>query len=136
LYLLGDEHGVTEWNRGVSSYFDGDGWYFSSQNPYTNASSFSQLRNLSSIIKSEGKLWFSPLSAGYNKSNFNIGGGCVPRQNGKTLQLNYAGNRTSNPDGWMYISWNEYFENTYVEPSLQYGDFYLRALQNIISTQN
>jgi hypothetical protein len=136
LFLLGDEHGVTEWNRGVSSYFDGAGWYFSSQNPYTNVASFNQLNKLSNLLKSQGKLWFSPLSAGYNKSNFNLGGGCVPRKDGQTLQLNYAGNKASNPDGWMYISWNEFLENTYLEPSVLYGNFYLQALQAIISKQN
>ena len=33
----------------------------------------------------------------------------------------FAGNLTSRPDGWMLISWNEFLENTYVEPSLRYG---------------
>ncbi len=136
LFILGDEHGITEWNRGVSSYFDGDGWYFSSQNPYTNAFSFTELKTLSNLLKSQGKLWFSPLSAGYNKSNFNLKGGCVPRKGGQTLLLNYNGNKASNPDGWMYISWNEFLENTYIEPSVLYGNSYLQTLQAIIFKQN
>jgi hypothetical protein len=33
----------------------------------------------------------------------------------------------------MYISWNEYVENTYLEPSQRFGSQYLNLLQNIIA---
>ena len=36
LTRIGDEHGVAEWDRGASSVFDGDGWYWSDENPYAN----------------------------------------------------------------------------------------------------
>lgn len=121
LTLIGDEHGLAQWKRGVSSIFDGDGWYWSSQNPYANAQSFVQLRALAFMLHLQHKLWFSPLSVGYNKANFGLGGSCVPRKGAETLLRLYAGNLTSGPDGWMLISWNEFLENTYVEPSLRYG---------------
>lgn len=131
LSFIGDEHGLAEWNRGVAAVFDGDGWYWSSQNPYSNPGSFSQLRALSGTLHTEHKLWFSPLSVGYNKSNFGLGGACVPRNGTQTLRTLFAGNLTSHPDGWMLISWNEFLENTYIEPSLRYGATDLVAIRQL-----
>ncbi len=132
LTLIGDEHGLSEWNRGVSRYFAGDGWYFSSQNPYANHNSFNQIAALAKQIESENKLWFAPLSGGYNKANFGLGGNCVPRNNGETMKKIFTGNSQIKPNGYMYISWNEYLENTYVDPSVLYGSFYLDTLKQII----
>ncbi len=129
LTLVGDEHGLVEWQRGVASLFDGDGWYWSSENPTTNAGGVAMLARLAGQLHAEHKLWFSPLSAGYNKSSFGIGGSCVPHRGGATLQQIYRANRVSNPDGWMLISWNEFFENTYVEPSLRYGTTILETIR-------
>jgi len=134
LTLVGDEHGLAEWNRGVSDVFDGDGWYWSEEDPYSNARAFTVLVALAGRLHSQHKLWFSPLSGGYNKSSFGIGGKCVPRRGGQTLRLLYAGNKRSNPDGWMLISWNEYYENTYAEPSLRYGTQTLDLLRHLRAT--
>jgi hypothetical protein len=131
LTVIGDEHGIVQWNRGVSNVFDGDSWYWSAENPYTNPGAFTQLRALSATLHAEHKLWFSPLSAGYNRSDFGLGGTCVPRRGLQTLQRLYAGNATSRPDGWMFISWNEFLENTYIEPSVRYGNSYLNALHTL-----
>ena len=89
------------------------------------------LTQLAGELHAEHKLWFSPLSAGYNKSNFGIGGTCVPHRAGATLRTIYDVNRVSKPDGWMLISWNEFFENTYVEPSLRYGTAILDAIRGL-----
>jgi hypothetical protein len=131
LTLIGDEHGLTEWQRGVAPLFDGDGWYWSAENPATNRGAATMLTRLSDRLHVEHKLWFSPLSAGYNKSSFGIGGTCVPRRGGSTLRTIYDVNRQSNPDGWMLISWNEIFENTYVEPSVRYGTTFLDAIRSL-----
>ena len=121
LTLIGDEHGLAEWQRGVAPLFDGDGWYWSAENPSTNPGAATMLTRLADQLHAERKLWFSPLSAGYNKSNFGIGGTCVPHRGGETLKQIYEVNRASNPNGWMLISWNEFLENTFVEPSARYG---------------
>ncbi len=132
--MIGDEHGVNEWNRGVSSLFDGDGWYWSNENPYSNPHAFKALDALARTLHAQHKLWFSPLGVGYNKSNFGGGGSCVPRKGVETLRRLYAGNLQSAPDGWMLISWNEFFENTYIEPSLRYGTAYLDELRHLRSS--
>jgi len=130
--IIGDEHGVKEWSRGVSDYFDGDGWYWSDENPHTNPGAFSAITRLANMLRSQRKLWFAPLNGGYNKSDFGIGGSCIARNRGETMRQVYEGNKTSTPDGWMYISWNEFYENTYLEPSIRYGRFYLDRLNAII----
>ncbi|MBV8950409.1 MAG: hypothetical protein JOZ99_06010, partial [Actinobacteria bacterium] len=48
-----------------------------------------------------------------------------------TLRTIFDTNAASRPDGWMLISWNEFFENTYVEPSVRYGDTYLNAIRSL-----
>ncbi len=133
LTLIGDEHGVNEWNRGASDLFDGDGWYWSAENPYTNHNAAKALTQLAQTLHAQHKLWFAPLSGGYNKSNFGVGGTCVPRRGGATLRTVFDLNRRSAPDGWMYISWNEFFENTYVEPSARYGTTLLDELRALRS---
>lgn len=133
MVLIGDEHGPAQWNRGVAPYFAGDGWYWSSQDPYHNPASFSQLTNFATLLRSQGKLWFAPMTSGFNLSNFGLGSTCIPRNNGATMQAIYTGNKASQPNGWMYISWNEYVENTYLEPSVRYGSQYLTLLHNIIT---
>src|SRR5205823_3874153 len=98
----------------------------------TNTNAFTNVTRLAATLKAQQKLWFSPLNGGYNKSNFNIGGTCTPRRDGETLNTVYQGNKASHPDGWMFISWNEFYENTYIEPSLRYGRSNLDALKAII----
>jgi hypothetical protein len=44
----------------------------------------------------------------------------------------WATNATSDPDAWFGISWNEFVENTYLEPSLAYGSTYLDELSHLI----
>ncbi len=127
--LVGDEHGKLEWSRGVSSLFDGDGWYWSEEDPYRNPHAFTTLQRLADVLHADHKLWFAPLAPGYDKSI--AGGKCVPRHDTATLKVLFAGNRRSHPDGWMAISWNEFFENTYLEPSARYGTRYLDTLQQL-----
>ena len=112
------------WSADVAPYFDADSPYWSSQNPWTNAASFTQLAGLSATLHAQGKAYFAPLSPGFNRQ-LNGTTSCVPRSNGDTLRAIYSGNASGNPDGWMLISWNEITEGTYVTPELQrYGATY------------
>ncbi|HLH27745.1 MAG TPA: hypothetical protein VKW77_02450, partial [Acidimicrobiales bacterium] len=113
-----------EWNNSVAPYFDGDSPYWSSQDPWSNPQSFSQLDGLAATLHSEGKKYFAPLSPGFD-DQLNGSSGCVPRDDGATLRALFSGNSSGDPDGWMLISWNEITEGTYVTPELQrYGGAY------------
>jgi hypothetical protein len=82
------------------------------------------------MVRNDGKAWFAPFIAGYNKQL--LGGSCVPRNGTDTLTRIWDLNGATHPDGWFGISWNELVENTYLEPSRLYGSRYLDALSALI----
>ncbi len=135
-YIVGDENGRS-WTSERAALFDGDHYYWSSQNPYSNRESFAQLEALSARVRSaprnrdgSRKGWFAPLSPGYDSTL--IGGStCVPRNGGETLRRIYRGNASSAPDAWILISWNEIAEGTYVQPLTRYGREYLDRLREL-----
>jgi hypothetical protein len=136
-FLVGDENWHT-WGDGRAAYLDGNHYYWSTQNPYTNPHSFERLRELAAMVRSSGpnpdgseKLWFAPLTPGYN-SLLNGGSTCVPRSRGQTMRDLFEGNLATDPDAWVFISWNEIAENTHIEPLQRWGTFYLDALSEII----
>jgi hypothetical protein len=113
-----------QWNPTVAQYFDADSPYWSSQDPWNNSQSFGQLDTLAATLHAEGKKYFAPLAPGFDRQ-LDGSSGCVPRDNGATLQALYDGNATGDPQGWILISWNEITEGTYVSPELQrYGSAY------------
>ena len=62
-----------------------------------------------------------------------IGGDTVvERNNGDTLRRQFQTATTSGPDALGIISWNEYSENSYIEPSRNYGTQYLDILTELL----
>ena len=62
-----------------------------------------------------------------------IGGDTVvERNNGDTLRRQFQTATTSGPDALGIISWNEYSENSYIEPSRNYGTTYLDILTELL----
>ncbi len=135
-YLVGDENWST-WNSAKAADFDADQYYWSSQNPLTNKSSFSNIEELAAEVRSSknpdgsAKQFFAPLAPGYNKV-LGGGSGCVPRLDGQMMRNIYAGNSAADPNGWMVISWNEIDEGTYVVPLERYGTQSVLTLSSII----
>jgi hypothetical protein len=139
LFIIGEERSTT-WTSERAKYLDGTGHYWSTQDPYRNPQSFEQMRDFAAQVHADGKLWFAPLAPGYNDElNEQAQGNpvepadCVPRNGVTTLRTLYEGNRASLPDGWFIISWNEWVEHTYIEPSKRYGSVYLNELGSIIA---
>jgi hypothetical protein len=139
LLILGWEDATT-WTAQRAQYLDGSSRYWSTQDPYSNPHSFQQNRELAARIHADGRLWFAPLAPGYNDELAERAQGrstglrdCVPRKGSETMRRLYEGNQTSNPDGWIVISWNEWVEHTYIEPSKRYGSMYLNELSKIIT---
>jgi hypothetical protein len=134
--IIGDE---TKWSTTRAPYLDGDAYYWSSQNPYSNPSSFKQIQSLANSVRASGKnpdgsakVWVAPVAPGYDKQ---LAGGssCTPRKGGQTLKVLFDGNKASNPDAWALISWNEITEGTYVDPMRRYGMQDLNMLHSIIT---
>jgi hypothetical protein len=141
LYLIGDEKAAS-WNLNAARNFDGDSYYWSSQDPYANAASFSQLQKLAARVRStknpdgSSKIWLAPFTPGFNSQLRFGGSACVPRNNGATMHKLFDGNKATNPDGWLFISWNEIAEGTYIAALTRYGDLYLSTIGNIIQTNH
>ncbi|HEX5272098.1 MAG TPA: hypothetical protein VFW33_16490 [Gemmataceae bacterium] len=131
LFLIGDETPKT-FSRDAS-YIQGVSWYWSSQNPYNNPQSGQQVAALANAARAAGKTWFSPVIAGFNHEL--AGGGCVPRNGLQTLDTLWKTNAASKPNGWFAISWNEYVENTFLEPSVRWGSQYIDELARLIRSQ-
>jgi hypothetical protein len=128
VYLLGDETATSWPNDG--QYLDGTSYYWSTQDPWSNSRAGSAVSQLATLVKADGKRWFAPFIAGYNKQL--MGGSCVERRGTQTLAQLWKINSQTRPDGWFGISWNEFVENTYLEPSKRYGTMYLDALAALI----
>jgi hypothetical protein len=135
LRILGDE---TRWLSTRAPYLDGDAYYWSSQDPWNNPQSFTQLAALARAVRASpaypdgsSKVWVAPIAPGFNKK---LAGGsaCVPRRSGATIRALYTGNATTNPDAFGLISWNEITEGTYVDPMRRYGSTDLNALSPLI----
>ena len=128
VYLLGDETAQSWPNDG--QFFDGTSYYWSTENPWKNPAAGAAIAQLADMVRNDGKTWFAPFIAGYNKQL--LGGSCVPRNGTETLTQIWELNGATHPDGWFGISWNELVENTYLEPSRLYGSRYLDALSALI----
>ena len=139
LYLLGDEKPST-WDASRASSLDGTSYYWSSQNPYDNPSSFRQLQTFAATVRSttnpDGgqKTWLAPFTPGYNAMLLYNTTSCVPRNNGQTMHELFDGNQASDPDGWTLISWNEISEGSYIVPLTRYGKDYVDELKALVET--
>jgi hypothetical protein len=73
------------------------------------------------------KIWAPGLAPGYDETSLPGRTGRVqPRNNGSYYQSQWDIVNASNPDWVGIISWNEFFENTHIEPSVNYGTQYLQ----------
>jgi len=111
----------------IAGLVDGDAYYWSSVNPLTTPGYQQRLNALSNAVHTHGGLWIAPAAPGYDARA--VGGTrVVPRRHGETLRQELGAALASSPDAIGLISWNEFSENTVVEPSTLFGDFYLRQL--------
>jgi hypothetical protein len=116
----------------IADVTDGDAYYWSSVNPTTNRGYPEKLTEMSQAIHAADKYWIAPFAPGFDARL--VGGkGTVDRADGATLRAEYAVAVRSSPDLLGLISWNEFSENTYVEPSRRYGSHYLDVLRDIRS---
>jgi hypothetical protein len=132
LLLLGTEKNVADYEA-KASLFDGDLYYWSSVNPDTNPHYGAKLNAMGQAAHSHGSLWFAPAAPGFDARA--VGGhSAVDRHDGATLRREMDAAQQSQPDAIGLISWNEFSENTHVEPSERYGRQALKTLADIRGT--
>jgi hypothetical protein len=126
LMVLGSEKDVAGIDR-LQGLVDGDAYYWSSVNPDTYKNYAGKLGAMASAVHANGGVWIPPAAPGFDARM--IGGkSTVPRKDGKTLLRELDAAQGASPDAIGLISWNEFSENSYVEPSQKYGNRYLKVL--------
>ncbi len=123
----------TKGYRRISDVTDGDAYYWSSVNTDTNTGYAAKLGDMSQAIHQDGKYWIAPFAPGFD-ARLVGGSSTVDRKDGQTLRTQYAAAVRSSPDALGLISWNEFSENSYVEPSEKFGTRYLDVVRELRAT--
>lgn len=132
LLILASERNLAGYTR-LANLVDGDAYYWSSVNPATYPGYQAKLDQMSQAIHDNQGLWIAPAAPGFDARL--IGGTTVvDRNDGDTFRIQINTAIASNPDALGIISWNEFSENSYIEPSQNYGTEYLNLLKSILAT--
>lgn len=126
ILLLGSEKSSSAY-ASRATLFDGDAYYWSSADPLSTPGYASRLNDLGQAVHDAGGLWLAPAAVGFD-ARLNGGTSVVDRRDGSTLTAAWAVAQAESPDGIALISWNEYTESSYVEPSVNFGFRYLTVL--------
>jgi hypothetical protein len=133
ILVLASEKNVDGYDR-LAGSVDGDAYYWSSVNPDTNPGYLEKLTDISNAVHRGGGLWIAPAASGFDART--IGGTTVvDRQNGAVLEHELTTANASAPDAIGVISWNEFSENSQIEPSVKYGFRYLQVLASTLGRQ-
>lgn len=130
--VLNTEKSVADYQR-IADVTDGDAYYWSSVNPDTNQNYGTKLDAMAQAIHQDGKYWIAPFAPGFD-ARLVGGSNTVDRRDGQTLRVEYATAVHASPDALGLISWNEFSENSYVEPSQKYGTRFLDVLRELRGT--
>ncbi len=129
LLILASERSLDGYNR-LADLVDGDAYYWSSVNPETFPGYLAKLVGMSQAVHQHGGLWIPPAAPGFDARL--VGGtSVVARKNGDTFRTEINTAMASSPDALGIISWNEFSENSYIEPSKAYGTQYLDILKEV-----
>lgn len=130
LLVLASERSVADYER-LADVVAGDAYYWSSVDPQRDVGFAAKLAAMGAAVHRHHGLWVAPFAPGFDARQ--IGGTrVVERRDGATLREEYAGALASSPDALGLISWNEFSENSYVEPSRAYGNRYLAVLRQLL----
>lgn len=126
LLILASEKNVEGYQR-LAEFVDGDAYYWSSVNPQSHSGYLDKLTAMGEAIHTNGGMWIAPAAPGFDARL--VGGtSVVERKDGETLKTELNTALRSIPDAVGLISWNEFSENSHIEPSQSYGNLYLEVL--------
>ncbi len=129
LLILGTSKTVKDYQR-IATFLDGNAYYWSSVNVDTNPRYESKLNDMAKAIHERNGLWIAPAAPGFDARL--VGGTqIIDRKDGETLRQQMGAASGASPDVIGLISWNEFSENSHVEPSEKYGRRYLDVLKEI-----
>jgi hypothetical protein len=114
--------------------FEGNAYYWSSVNPQTYPRYVSKLKTMARVVHARGGLWIAPAAPGFDARL--IGRRVVvQRRDGATLRRELDAAQQADPDAIGLISWNEFSENTHVEPSRNFSTKALEVLADVEGTK-
>ena len=124
LLLLGSERSAADYEA-RRDLFDGDAYYWSSADPTRTPGYQKRLDDLGAVVGADdGAKWIAPVTPGFDARL--IGGtSIVDRRAGETYRAAWAAAARSHPSAMGIISWNEFSENSHIEPSAANGPLYL-----------
>jgi hypothetical protein len=116
-------------DMGLLSVFDGGYLY----NIAWADDSGALARQWAGRVRAGGRLWVGTVMPGWDDTRIVERGGRFrrDRQGGAWYASTWAGAASANPDLIVITSWNEFVENTYVEPSAQFGAQYLDLTRSL-----
>lgn len=78
------------------------------------------------IADSKGKIFAAPVMPGFDNRSLETPGTLIDRNKGEYYKKLWDAVIAAQPDWVLITSFNEWFEGTEIEPSREYGDYYLR----------
>jgi hypothetical protein len=133
LRILASERNPSDY-RAKARAFDGDAYYWSSVNPDTYPDYAGKLASMASAVHATGGRWLAPAAPGFDGRL--VGHPTVvPRRDGDTLRRELSAAQRSDPDAIALISWNEFSENSHIEPSTQHGTTALEVIADVNRTE-
>ena len=128
--LLASERNLAGYRR-IAPLVDGDAYYWSSVDPAIDRNHAAKLTAMGAAVHERRGLWIAPAAPGFDARL--IGGHrVVERRNGAMLRGQFRTAVGSSPDAVGLISWNEFSENSHVEPSLEHGNRALDVLGELL----
>jgi hypothetical protein len=126
LLVLASEHHMDRFPK-IASAVDGNAYYWAAVDPQRTPGYERKLDEMGAAVHAHNGLWIAPAAPGFDARA--LGGASVtPRREGQTLRQEFAAALASAPDAVGLISWNEFSENTHIEPSWEYRGRYLEAV--------
>ena len=109
---------------------DGNAYYWSSVNPDTFPGYQEKLDAMSEAVHVSGGIWIAPAAPGFDARL--IGGtSVVDREGGEMFRRQLDAAYAATPDAIGVISWNEFSENSHIEPSEKHGMGALEVLADV-----
>ncbi|MBS4015544.1 MAG: hypothetical protein KGZ86_03810 [Candidatus Latescibacteria bacterium] len=94
--------------------------------PYQNGDKNEKFYRLArQVADSKGKIFAAPVMPGFNNCSLVTPGTLIDRNKGKYYKKLWDAVIAAQPDWVLITSFNEWFEGTEIEPSLEFGDYYL-----------
>jgi Glycosyl hydrolase family 99 len=129
LQILGSEKQATTYEN-IADLVDGDAYYWSSVDPSTFPDYPGKLQKMADAVHANGGMWIAPAAPGFDARL--VGGSkAVDRQDGAVYKTELTTAMSADPDAIGIISWNEFSENSHIEPSCAFDTTYLSITASV-----